>query len=228
MTKQKGVQNNNMPLTQRQRLIAELVEKNEPITGDKIAQNLHVTRAALRSDLAILTTSGILEARTKVGYFYTGKKTLGLFAEDVKNICVKDVKSLPVAVDESANAYDALVTMFTEDVGSVFIVAKKDILSGVVSRKDLIKATLTGGGELSKIPVRMVMTPLTKLVMTHDDESIILAARKIIENEVDSLPVVQEIEGLKKKYKITGRFTKTNLARVLVDLTEEKGSVYHN
>lgn len=217
-----------MPLTQRQRQIAELVEKNGPITGDRIARSLNVTRAALRSDLAILTTSGILDARTKVGYFFTGKKTLGMFSEEVKNIRVKDIKSLPVAVAIEANAYDALVAMFTEDVGSVFVVDKKDILSGVVSRKDLIKATLNSAVELARIPVRMVMTPLSKLIVTDDDESIIIAAKKIIENEIDSLPVVQEIDAVKKKYKITGRLTKTNLTRLLVDLTEEKGSVYHS
>ena len=33
---------------------------------------LNVTRATLRSDLAILTMTGILDARPKVGYFYSG------------------------------------------------------------------------------------------------------------------------------------------------------------
>ena len=217
-----------MPLTQRQKQIAEIVEKSGPITGDKIAKALNVTRAALRSDLAILIMSGILGARTKVGYFYTGKKTFGVFSEEIRNIRVKDVKARPVVLDESANAYDTLVSMFTEDVGSVYIVEKQDLLTGVVSRKDLIKASLNSKGELARIPVRMIMTPLAKLVVTTEDESIIMAARKIIENEIDSLPVVQEIDVGSKKYKITGRLTKTNMTRLLVDLAEQKGGVYHS
>ncbi|MCQ2381115.1 MAG: helix-turn-helix domain-containing protein, partial [Acidaminococcaceae bacterium] len=34
--------------------IAEIVRIDGPITGEQIASRLHVTRAALRSDLAIL------------------------------------------------------------------------------------------------------------------------------------------------------------------------------
>ena len=60
-------------LTERQKKIAEMVRERGPITGESIAQNLNVTRAALRSDLAILVMSGVLDARPKVGYFYTGK-----------------------------------------------------------------------------------------------------------------------------------------------------------
>lgn len=217
-----------MPLTQRQKKIAEIVQESGPVTGDSIAKMLNVTRAALRSDLAILVMSGILDARTKVGYFYTGKATFGIFSEEIRNIRVKDVKARPVVLDESANAYDTLVAMFTEDVGSIYIVEKKDILMGVVSRKDLLKASLNSGGELSSIPVKMIMTPLAKLIVTSDNESIIMAARKIIENEIDSLPVVEEIDASKKKYKIVGRLTKTNMTRLLVDLAEQKGGVYHN
>ena len=57
-----------MGLTARQKQIAEIVRAEGPITGQRIADQLHVTRAALRSDLAILIMSGIIDARPKVGY----------------------------------------------------------------------------------------------------------------------------------------------------------------
>ena len=114
--------------------------------------------------------------------------------------------------------------MFLEDVGSVFIVEGQGILTGVVSRKDLLKAALGPGDDLAKIPVKMVMTPLAKLIVTTSDESVVSAARKIIENEVDSLPVVQLSPEGGRAYKIVGRLTKTNLTRVLVDLAEGKRS----
>ena len=217
-----------MPLTDRQNKIAEIVRQSGPITGDKIAEKLGVTRAALRSDLAILSMSRILAARTKVGYFYVGKDKLPLFMEEVKDICVHDVQSLPVAIDGSSNAYNALVMMFTEDVGSVFVVKKKDLLIGVVSRKDLLKASLNSGGKLTSVPVKMVMTPLSKLVVTYPDESVVTAARKIIENEIDCLPVVQEVDGEAKKYKIVGRLTKTGMTRLFLDLTEGRGGIHHS
>ncbi len=217
-----------IPLTQRQKKIAEIVRANGPIAGDKIAERLHVTRAALRSDLAILVMSGVIDSRTKVGYFYLGRQTFEFFAEEIKNIKVRDVQSMPVAVDIKANAYDTMVAMFTEDVGSVFVVEKEGLLAGIISRKDILKASLNSGGKLASVPVKMAMTPLAKLVTTTPEETVAAAARKIIDNEVDCLPVVQEIDGEKKKYKVIGRLTKTNVTRLLVDLAEGKGGIHHN
>jgi len=48
----------------------DIVKKNEPITSEQIAEKLNLTRAALRPDLSILTMSGILDARPRVGYFF--------------------------------------------------------------------------------------------------------------------------------------------------------------
>ena len=107
-------------LSNRQKRIAEIVRLEGPITGEHIAQRLNVTRAALRSDLAILIMGGILDARPKVGYYYTGKNTLGMLMEEISNICVKDLQSVPIAIGNDKSAYEAIVTMFLEDVGSVF------------------------------------------------------------------------------------------------------------
>ena len=57
-------------LNQRQLKIIDIVKENEPITSESIAASLNVTRATLRSDLAILTMTGILDARPKVGYVF--------------------------------------------------------------------------------------------------------------------------------------------------------------
>ena len=46
-------------LSNRQKRIAEIVRLEGPITGEHIAERLNVTRAALRSDLAILIMGGI-------------------------------------------------------------------------------------------------------------------------------------------------------------------------
>ncbi|SEJ66632.1 CBS domain-containing protein [Propionispira arboris] len=194
------------------------------MTGEQIAERTHVTRAALRADLAILVMSGLLDSRSKVGYFYTGKSLLSFFTEELNTIKVHEIQSVPVVLPATANAYDAVVTMFLEDVGSVFIVEGQGVLTGVVSRKDLLKAALGPGDDLAKIPVKMVMTPLAKLIVTTSDESVVSAARKIIENEVDSLPVVRLLPEGGRAYKIVGRLTKTNLTRVLVDLAEGKRS----
>ena len=214
-------------LSNRQKRIAEIVRLEGPITGEHIAERLNVTRAALRSDLAILIMGGILDARPKVGYYYTGKNTLGMLMEEISNICVKDLQSVPIAIGQDKSAYEAIVTMFLEDVGSVFILDESGLLSGVVSRKDLLKAAINNA-DLHSLPVVMVMTPLSQIVVVNEDESVASAARKVIDNEIDSLPVVRAVNVGKRSYEVVGRITKTNFTRLLVDLAEGKGGHYNS
>lgn len=215
-------------LSNRQKRIAEIVRQGGPITGEHIAERLSVTRAALRSDLAILVMSGILDARPKVGYYFTGKNTLGMLMEEISGILVRDLQSVPVAVHQDKSAYEAVVTMFLEDVGTVFVIDEAALLVGVVSRKDLLKAAINNGNDLRDIPVVMVMTPLSKLIVVEQDDSVASAARKIIDNEIDCLPVVRCLGGDKRSFEVLGRITKTNFTRLLVDLAEGKGGNYHN
>lgn len=57
----------------RQKLIIDIVKENEPITGDNIAAKLNLTKPTLRNDLSLLTMTGVLDARPKVGYIYSGQ-----------------------------------------------------------------------------------------------------------------------------------------------------------
>nr|WP_040683056.1 helix-turn-helix transcriptional regulator [Thermosinus carboxydivorans] len=209
-----------MALTPRQEKIAEIVRTEGPITGEQIAERLNVTRAALRPDLAILVMAGIIDARPKVGYYYTGKNAFNMLVEEISRIKVRDVQSVPVVVPTNTSAYDVIVTMFLEDVGTVYVVEQGGILAGVVSRKDLLKIAM-GSGDLHKVPVKVIMTPMTKIIVTTADESVLEAAKKIIDNEVDSLPVVRPLAA-DKTYEVVGRLTKTNITRLFVELGEGK------
>lgn len=71
-------------LTSRQERIIQIVKDDGPITGENIAEQLNLTRATLRPDLAILTMSGILDARPRVGYFFSGKSTMQVIGESIK------------------------------------------------------------------------------------------------------------------------------------------------
>lgn len=209
-------------LTERQEKIIEIVKANEPITSENIAKKLKLTRATLRPDLAILTMSGILDARPKVGYFYTGKTSFSFIAEKIQEIKVADRKSVPVVVDEETSIYDGIVTLFLEDVSTIFVTSK-GYLVGVVSRKDFLKNAI-GGLNLNKIPIGVIMTRMPNIVFTTPDESILDAAVKLIEHEVDSLPVVEEVvlEDGTRAYKVIGRITKTTITRLFVELGNDE------
>ncbi|WP_275118520.1 helix-turn-helix transcriptional regulator [Alkalihalobacterium chitinilyticum] len=203
----------------RQEQIIDIVKSNGPITGEQIAERLNLTRATLRPDLAILTMAGFLDARPRVGYFYTGKTGSQLLTEKVKKITVQQYQSIPVVVNESSSVYDAIVTMFLEDVGTLFVVDQNSSLMGVLSRKDLLRASI-GSQKIETMPVNIIMTRMPNITMCQKDDLIIDVANKLIDKQIDALPVVREFDkgsGLE----VIGRLTKTNITKVLVDLAND-------
>ena len=206
-------------LNQRQQKIIEIVKENQPITSENIASMLNVTRATLRSDLAILTMTGILDARPKVGYFYTGVSQINLLGNDIKEKKVEDMMGMPVVVKKDVSLYDVIVEMFLSDVGSIFIIDDQENLCGVVSLKDLLKATI-GGLDINKMPIGMVMTRTPNVVTVEREDSIVLAARKIIEHEIDSIPVV-DTDKDNHTMKVIGRISKTNITKLFLEIAGE-------
>jgi DeoR family transcriptional regulator, catabolite repression regulator len=204
-------------LSKRQERIIEIVKENGPITGEHIADQLNLTRATLRPDLAILTMAGFLDARPRVGYFHTGKTGMQLLTENLQKIYVKDYQSIPVVVNENVSVYDAIVTMFLEDVGTLFVVDKNLILAGVLSRKDLLRASI-GMQELTTLPVNIIMTRMPNITMCSREDLLIDVAKKLIDKQIDGLPVVKKTE---KGFEVIGRVTKTNITKALVALAEE-------
>ena len=202
---------------ERQLKIIDIVKENQPITSESIATNLNLTRATLRSDLAILTMTGILDARPKVGYFYTGINGMNLLSDQINNKTVEDIMSSPIVVTQDTSIYDTIVTIFLSDVGSIFITDNNQNLCGIVSRKDLLKATI-GGSDINKMPIGMIMTRTPNVVTTTKEDNILVAAKKIIEHEVDSIPVVEYEKENSNKIKVIGRLSKTNITKLFLEL----------
>jgi CBS domain-containing protein len=206
-------------LKSRHKEIIEIVKVDQPVTSEQIAAKLNVTRSALRSDLNVLTMAGILEAKPKVGYYYIEKQERERISEYLKKVKVADIKSRAVAIDEKVSVYDAIVQMFLEDVGSIFIL-NDGFLSGVVSRKDLLKTSI-GGTDINQMPVGMIMTRMPNVVLTYPAEPIYGAAKKIIDHQIDALPIVEEVINKSVTYyKVVGRLSKTNITRLFVEISE--------
>lgn len=210
-----------MKLTNRQEEIIRIVKEGQPVTSEALAEKLGVTRAALRADLAILTMTGILDARPKVGYVYSGKKVNDDLLENICKIRVEDIMSKPVTVNESTMVYDAIVYLFLNDVGTVFIENNGNLV-GAASRKDFLKIAI-GGTDIHKIPVSIIMTRMPNIIYGLKDESAYSLAKKIIEHEIDSIPIVEKIsvdENGKEGLKIIGKISKTNITKLFVKLGE--------
>ena len=207
-----------MDLSIRQDKIVEIVKENGPITGEHIAQNLGLARATLRPDLAILTMAGFLDARPRVGYFFTGKTGSELLTEKVRKFKVWDFQSIPVVVSESASVYDAISTMFLEDVGTLFVVDERTCLTGVLSRKDLLRASI-GNQDLTNVPVHIIMTRMPNITVCKKDDLLLDAANKLISKQIDGIPVIKDTDA---GIEIVGRITKTTITKAFVELIMEE------
>lgn len=209
-----------MKLSPRQEEIICLVKENQPITSEAIAEKLGVTRAALRADLAVLTMIGSLDARPKVGYVYNGKSANGLVYQNISKIKVAEIMSKPVTVSEDTMVYDAIVYLFLNDVGTLFI-ENSGIITGAVSRKDFLKISI-GGTDIHKVPVGVIMTRMPNIICANKDDNAYDLAKKIIEHEIDSIPVVEIIKRTdgRDRMKIIGKVSKTNITKLFVKIGE--------
>ncbi len=211
-----------MKLSPRQEEIVCLVKENQPITSETLARRIGVTRAALRADLSVLTMIGTLAARPKVGYVYSGKSSSGLVYAHISKIKVSEIMSKPVTVSEDTMVYDAIVYLFLNDVGTLFI-ENNGVLTGAVSRKDFLKISI-GGTDIHKVPVGVIMTRMPNIICANENDNAYDLAKKIIEHEIDSIPVVEilkKIEG-KDQIKIIGKVSKTNITKLFVKLGENE------
>ena len=183
-----------------------------------MAERLGVTRAALRADLAVLTMIGTLDARPKVGYVYLGKSSSGLVYQHISKIKVSEIMSKPTTVSEDTMVYDAIVFLFLNDVGTLFI-ENNGVLTGAVSRKDFLKISI-GGTDIHKVPVGVIMTRMPNIICASKDDNAYDLAKKIIEHEIDSIPVVETIdsEDGKEQVRIIGKVSKTNITKLFVKL----------
>ncbi|HZG86384.1 helix-turn-helix transcriptional regulator [Paenibacillus sp.] len=212
---------NGIELTARQLEIVDIVTKHAPITGDQIAEKLGVSKPTIRSDLAILAMLGYVDAKPKVGYFAgSAFKDGGRPVSPSLHLKVRDIQGVPVVVQGAASVYDAVVTMFLENVGTLIVADAEGHLEGIVSRKDLLKVTITGASAQT-MPIHLVMTRHPNIVTASPDDTVLEAARKMIHHQVDSLPVVEPVEGGKQR--VLGRITKTHMTRVLAESAAEGG-----
>lgn len=211
----------NIKLSPRQEQIIKLVKENEPITSEAIAQKLGLTRSALRPDLSILTMTGILQARPKVGYIYGKKYSDENTSNYIRSLKVKEAMSKPILVTEETTVYEAILNLFLNDAGTLFI-ENGGYLVGAVSRKDFIKMAM-GTADMHRVPVGIIMTRMPNIIHVGEEDTVFNAAKKIIEHQVDCLPVVRkEITGEKENYKIVGKISKTTITGIFVRMGEDE------
>ncbi|GAA0345006.1 CBS domain-containing protein [Oceanobacillus oncorhynchi subsp. oncorhynchi] len=201
-----------MKLSERQEQIIQLVKDYQPVSGEKISELLDVSRATLRSDLSFLTLAGILQATPKIGYTYSGSDLEAFFFFKTFDTKIDEIMIPPLVINQNTSIRDAITNLFIYDVGSLYVVDEEKLLVGVLSRKDLLRASLNS--EIDNTPVVVCMTRMPHIKVCQKNINILEAATILQDFEVDSLPVVEE----ENHKKVIGKITKS---RILNYITQQ-------
>ncbi|HSL93022.1 MAG TPA: CBS domain-containing protein [Bacillota bacterium] len=208
-----------MELTQRQQKIVDMVKHFGPIAAEDLASRLDLTRAAIRADLSVLTMLGHLEARPRVGYTYAGREGIGLHAEKLRSILVRDIQAVPIVIREGVSLYEAIVTTLLEDDGTMFVTDNDGRLVGVVSRGDLLRAAI-GQTDLNKVPVGILMTRMANLITLTGEDTLLTAARKLSSHRVNAVPVVRKSDK-SGGFEVTGTVNLSMVAALVAEFAEK-------
>ncbi|MFP3719974.1 CBS domain-containing protein [Niallia circulans] len=199
-----------MKLSERQEKIIKIVKEYQPVSGEKVSDLLDVSRATLRSDLSFLTLVGILQATPKIGYTYSGSDLEKFFFFKTFNTKVNEIMMPPLMVNQDTSIRDAITTLFMYDVGSLYVTGEEKLLLGVLSRKDLLRASLNTN--IDQTPVAVCMTRVPHIKVCKKDMDILEAASILQDFEVDSLPVVED----ENERKVIGKITKTRILNFII------------
>ncbi|MFD2729189.1 CBS domain-containing protein [Enterococcus camelliae] len=204
-----------MKLTDRQEKIIQIVKQHQPVSGEKVSELMEVSRATLRSDLTFLTLIGLLQATPKVGYTYVGSAVETFFFFDVFRTKVETLMMPPLLVTKDTSIRDAITTLFMYDVGSLYVIDEQQALAGVLSRKDLLRASMNTN--IDQTPVAICMTRAPHLKVATKEMDLLEVASILQDFEVDSLPIV----ATEDQSKVIGKITKTRILNYLIQRARE-------
>lgn len=198
-------------LTQRQNKIIQLLKAESPMTGETLATKLNISLATIRADLRLLTTIGILDARPKVGYAYQGENLLQMDSQKFFQTTIAAILLPPTEIKLTTSMEEAVTKLFLADVGSLYVLDDDGALVGLISRKDLLRASFTNRD--TTLPAIIVMTRMPNVITVTADTSIIAASKLLLKHNVDSLPVVQNAGDTH----VIGKITKNRIFKYLIE-----------
>ncbi|MEQ3457487.1 CBS domain-containing protein [Enterococcus cecorum] len=200
-----------MELSPRQQQILDIVKAQQPLSGEKIAEELGISRATLRSDLSFLTLAGILQAAPKIGYTYAGSQIESFLFDETFHTAISELMVPPLLIEQSTPIREAITNLFMYNVRAIFVVDEQKMLIGTLNQKDLLRGSLTTSND--QTPVAVCMTRLANVVTVTPEMNILEVAQLMIQHDTEALAVVDK----KNSRKIIGKITKSRILAYIVE-----------
>ena len=210
----------SIKFTSRQKEIIKIVEKNQPVTGEEIAQILKMNKSTLRLDFSVLTKFNILIAKPKIGYSLAGSHFHYFSKEEIKEQDISEVMEVPTLINHDTNIKDAIINLFMYNTDILYAVDNNSLV-GVVTKKDLLKISINGK-DLEKIPVSLVITRMPNIIYLYSKSSIYDGIQKLNYHQIDNIPIVKNMEENGKNIlKVIGQFSKTTACNLFFELLDK-------
>ncbi|VDB98585.1 conserved protein of unknown function [Oenococcus oeni] len=202
-----------MDFTKRQTRIINMLKQTSPLTSEKIAGNLELSVSTIRPDLRFLTSVEILNARPKVGYEFKGNQLLNFDYDHIYQTPISEILLPTTEIKASDTLQVAVGKLFLKDVGSLYVVNEKGDLVGLISRKDLLRASLNNSNVHSMM-ASIIMTRMPNIITATPDMSVIEAGKLLLLHKVDSLPVVEK----QSSRHAIGKITKNRIFQHFIEI----------
>ncbi len=202
-----------MDFTKRQTRIINMLKQTSPLTSEKIAGNLELSVSTIRPDLRFLTSVEILNARPKVGYEFKGNQLLNFDYDHIYQTPISEILLPTTEIKASDTLQVAVGKLFLKDVGSLYVVNEKGDLVGLISRKDLLRASLNNSNVQSMM-ASIIMTRMPNIITATPDMSVATPDMSVIEAGKYSLPVVEK----QSSRHAIGKITKNRIFQHFIEI----------
>jgi IMP dehydrogenase len=175
-------------------------------TATWLVPGIHLSIPIISSNMDTVTETRMAIAMAQVG----GIGILHRFMTVEQQIeCVLRVKrseslivESPFTISPEASVQHARQRMSEVDVGGLVVVDENNYLLGIITNRDVLLAIK------DDMAVSLVMTPREKLVIASQDETVEEARRKLYENRIEKLPLV-DAEG-----RLVGLITAQDIVKI--------------
>ncbi len=202
-----------MDFTKRQTRIINMLKQTSPLTSEKIAGNLELSVSTIRPDLRFLTSVEILNARPKVGYEFKGNQLLNFDYDHIYQTPISEILLPTTEIKASDTLQVAVGKLFLKDVGSLYVVNEKGDLVGLISRKDLLRASLNNSNVQSMM-ASIIMTRMPNIITMSVIQAGKLFLKLLLLHKVDSLPVVEK----QSSRHAIGKITKNRIFQHFIEI----------